>query len=299
MLLLRLLLSLLLFPAFYVSAETALPWNQPADPQNCPVSDDALWLNYSGGQACIRYFSAGNLTAARYVVVIFRGDRDTYNDAQLEDIPANTAEQQRQQAEKQARKLQLPVIIVARPGTYGSSGNHRHRRQPEEFLALNAALDRLRARYGIQQFVLSGHSGGATAAAALLTLGRRDVACAVLTSGAYDLLRRAEQVRARLGRQPEPGTDLTGLTQPYDPLYHIAGIAADPDRQILVIGNPQDRVTPFTYQKTFVQALHAAGHQAQLIEWPTKPPQYHDMQGNALVSTIARCWRENPPARLN
>jgi hypothetical protein len=46
-------------------------------------------------------------------------------------------------------------LIIARPGTYGSSGNHYRRRQAEEFRALNAAVDAIKARYAIRVLSLA------------------------------------------------------------------------------------------------------------------------------------------------
>ena len=221
--------------------------------------------------------------------MIFKGDRVSLIKRPPQEIPANTADAQRHQAQAIFQRSGLPTLIVARPGTYGSSGNHYRRRQAEEFLALNAAVDAIKARYGIARFILSGHSGGATAASALLTSGRRDIDCAVLTSGAWGLLERAERMRKERGEAPAPELDGTGLANPWDPLDHIADIANDPTRLILVIGNRQDRNTPFDLQTRFAQALQEHGHQVKQLERPAVAPEYHDLQGNPGVSAIALC----------
>ncbi|WP_437890501.1 alpha/beta hydrolase family protein [Phytobacter sp. V91] len=282
-------LFLLVLVGISAHAGTPLLWNQPAVKENCPSGDDSLWVEYPAGQACIRYFSAGNLKAAAQALVIFRGDRTSLIKRPPETIPANTADDQRRQAQTIARQSGLPTLIVARPGTYGSSGNHYRRRQQEEFLALNAALDAIKTRYGIQHFILSGHSGGATAASALLAFGRRDIDCAVLTSGAWGLLERAERIRQQRGESPAADLDVNGLANPWDPLDHIAGVAKDPRRLILVIGNPQDRNTPFFLQERYAQALRKQGHQVMLLERPAVAPLYHDLKGNPGVKEISLC----------
>lgn len=287
-------LFLLLLVGVLAHAETPLLWNQPANKQTCPVGDDAVWVQYTGGAACIRYFSAGSLRDAPLVLVVFKGDRVSLIKRPPQEIPANTADAQRRQAQTILRQSGLPTVIVARPGTYGSSGNHYRRRQAEEFLALNAAVDAIKSRYGIQRFILSGHSGGATAASALLTYGRRDIDCAVLTSGAWGLLERAERMRKERGEAPAPDLDGTGLANPWDPLDHIAGIATDPSRLILVIGNPQDRNTPFDLQTRFAQALREHGHQVKQLERPAVAPEYHDLQGNPGIKAITLCPHHNP-----
>jgi len=282
------LLFLLLLHVF-AHAETPLLWNQVAHAQNCPVGDDAVWVQYAGGKACIRYFSAGNLYGAAQVLVILKGDRVSLIKRPPQSIPANTASAQRSQARAILRQSDIPTVIIARPGTYGSSGNHYRRRQAEEFQAIAAALDAIKARYGIQRFILSGHSGGATAASALLTFGRRDIDCAVLTSGAWGLLERAQRLRQEHNKPLAPTLDGTGLPAPWDPLNHINGIAADPLRLILVVGNPQDRITPFDLQARFAAALREHGHRVTLLERPAASPEYHDLLGNAAINAIKRC----------
>lgn len=93
------------------------------------------------------------------MVVVLKGDRVSQIKRPPETIPGNTATDQRRQARAIMRQTGLPTIIIARPGTYGSSGNHYHRRRAEEFRAINAALDAIKARYGIQRVILNGHSG--------------------------------------------------------------------------------------------------------------------------------------------
>lgn len=290
-------LFVLLLTGLAAHANTPLLWNQPASKQNCPLGDDAAWVDYPGGKACIRYFSAGNLHNAPVVLMVFKGDRVSLITRPPQTIPANTADAQRRQAQAIMRNTGLPTVIIARPGTYGSSGNHYRRRQPEEFLALNAAVDTINARYGIQHVILSGHSGGATAASALLAYGRRDIDCAVLTSGAWGLLERAERMRQQRGEAPAPALDGTGLPHPWDPLDHLDSIAPDPQRLILVIGNPQDRNTPFDLQARYARALGERGHRVQLLERPAAPPAYHDLLGNAGINAINLCPRRGHAAR--
>ncbi|WP_336997179.1 alpha/beta hydrolase family protein [Leclercia sp. M50] len=281
--------GILLLVSLYAYAEMPLLWNQPASREHCPTGDEAVWVHYPQGNACMRYFSAGNLQAAPLAVVMLKGDRVSQIKRPPETIPGNTVADQRRQARAILRQTGLPTIIIARPGTYGSSGNHYRRRQEEEFQAINAALNAIKARYGIQRVILSGHSGGATAASALLTTGRRDIACAVLTSGAWGILERAQRLRQQRGEAPAPALDGTGLPHPWDPLDHISGIAADPFRLILVIGNPQDRNTPFDLQARFADALREHGHRVELLERPARPPQFHNLTGNAGINAIRLC----------
>lgn len=282
-------LMFLAVPAFADGSTAPLPWNMKADRSVCSRIDHAVWSDYRGGQDCIRYFPAGSLDRARAAIVVMRGDRVDWAKRKPADIPGNTEQAQQKQAERLAKATEMPVILLERPGTFGSSGNHLRRRQQDEFLALNAALDAIQRQYHIERLVLMGHSGGATAAAALLTLGRTDVSCAVLTSGAYGLLERAHMLSAQAGRIAKPGRDTTGLPSPYDPLEHIGGIVRDPKRIVFVIGDPRDRVTPFSLQRRFAETLEANGHSVRLVMHDARPPRFHNLSGDIGLRTAARC----------
>lgn len=286
---LRIGIITLFFLSAVVYADMPLLWNQKALGSNCPITTDEVWVKYNGGADCIRYFAGANIQNAPLVVVVFLGDRVPFIRRNPATIPANTATAQRKIAQKFSKQTGLPVIIVARPGTYGSSGNHYRRRQRAEFMALNATLDALRQQYHIGQFILTGHSGGATAASALLTFGRDDIRCAILTSGAWDLLNRAEALRKERGERSDKGKDVTGLANPYDPLYHVDTIVPDPQRQIFIIGNLQDRVTPFELQVKFARALRERHHRVALVELPAYPPEYHNLKGNQEIKYVKQC----------
>ncbi len=269
-----------------------LQWSLKPDFATCQKTDDAVWVEYAGGQDCIRFFSGGTIKNAPIALVLLRGDSEGWVKRKPADIPDNTVEAQKGRAERTAQVTGVPVIVLARPGTFGSSGNHLRRRQAAEFMALNSALDAIKQRYGIKQFVLMGHSGGATAAAALLTLGRGDVSCAVLTSGAFGLLERAQMLRAESGLKQRPGRDTTGLPAPYDPMEHISGIARNRRLNIIVIGNPRDRVTPFLLQRRFVELLNGNGYSAQLMIYAAFPPRYHDLRENIGLRQAAACAKQ-------
>ncbi|MHC6223862.1 alpha/beta hydrolase family protein [Pseudomonas sp. X10] len=266
-----------------------LLWNTPADQASCVDPDSALWVKFASGQACIRYFSAAPLEGAPVVIVMFHGDRNIEMHRAPEDIAGNTLRAKDKQAAALSQRAGVPVVIVARPGTYGSSGNHGQRRQVSEFQALDAALDQLRQRYSIGRFVLLGHSGGATVVAALMTLGREDVKCAVMTSGVFAVLERAQMIRRSKGLPARDGRDTNGLQHPYEPLQHVDGIARVPDRPLIVIGNRNDQVAPFVLQERFYQALSDAGLKARLTEAPAAGPAFHQLRNDIGLKTAAQC----------
>jgi len=272
-------------------ADAPLPWNGKADKSTCPISSGAVWAGYHSGQDCIRYFAAGNIEHAPVAVIVFGGDRHRAARMKPEEIRDNTVRKQQAIADRVARRLGLPVVIVARPGTYGSSGNHLRTRHIAEFLALNAALDAIKDRYRIERFVVYGHSGGATAGAALLTMGRTDISCAVLTSGAFALFERARILDEAKGRKPRDRENNPRYADLYDPLDHVDGIVRDPTRKIFVIGNEKDQVTPFDLQKMFADKVRQEGHQVQLVTHAAVGPAFHDLKDSIGLTTAASCAR--------
>ncbi|TSD54879.1 alpha/beta hydrolase [Variovorax sp. KBS0712] len=276
-------------PGASASAEGALlHWNQPAVRANCPDRPGFLWVQAVEGPSCIRYFASRDIDDARIAIVQFSGDRDSVMNLSPTRIPGNTEPLRTLDAQAASDRAGMPWIFMARPGTYGSSGDHRQRREAVEFHALDAALEALMQRHRLQRVVLFGHSGGATAGAALLTLGRTRVACAVLTSGAFDLLERARL----LGRSKNGRTDTTGSAQVYDPLDHVAGIPRDPQRRIVLIGNPGDRNTPFALQQRFADAVGKAGHRVEVMTHDAEPPTFHDLKDRIGLRTASQCARE-------
>jgi predicted esterase len=265
-----------------------LQWNQPAVRANCPDRTGYLWVQPAEGPACIRYFASSDIDDARLAIVQFSGDRDGVMNQAPTRIPGNTEALRMLDAQRSRDRAGVPWIFMARPGTYGSSGDHRKRRELAEFHALDAALDALMQRHRIERIVILGHSGGATAGAALLTLGRTRIACAVLTSGAYGLLERAR----RLGQSRDGRSDTTGSMQFYDPLDHIDGIARDPLRRIVLVGNRDDRNTPFDLQERFADAVAKAGHRVEVQTHAAEPPQNHDLTDRIGLKTASLCARE-------
>jgi len=268
-----------------------LLWSQPASGQeNCPDAESYLRLQLDTGDACLRYFGPSSLGRTAVMIVHFTGDRDQSLKLAPDQIKNNTAQAQTAIADRLSRRAGVPVVTLARPGTYGSSGNHRlRRRMAEEFAPLNAGLDALKRRYGVERFVLWGHSGGATAAAALLTMGRTDVRCAVLTSATFEFLERWRIRRSAGG--PAPSVDReAGLARAmYDPLDHIDSIVRDSRRTVYVVGDPRDSVTPFDLQARFAQALQRAGHRAVLREVEGAPPTFHDLRDEAGFRQAVEC----------
>lgn len=273
-----------------LQADEPLLWGgKISKPSDCPDEPTFIVAGTHGFLECLRYFGAGLGKINPVVIVVLEGDRDNDVNKPPSDIPSNTVAQRIQYAQKLHSRTQLPLILLARPGTYGSTGNHRHKRTLNEFVPISAALDQLKQRYGVERWIVVGHSGGGTAAAALLTLGRIDLQCVVITSGAFDLVERANRHRQMKGLPIKPNTDLTGTINPYDPLYQLSGVVRDPYRTVYVLGNPNDRITPFEFQQSFATQLQKLGHRVQLMQGDASPPNFHDLTFGSGLNVANDC----------
>lgn len=269
--------------------EAPLAWSAEADSQRCPNAPSYLWVDGDAGPACIRYFAAGQLEKAEVLIVQFYGDRDKSLRQAPEAIENNTLLAQQVHAEKQAAMSGRPWVVMARPGTYGSSGDHRQRRYKEEYVVLGQALDELKRRYGVKKLVLLGHSGGATVIASLLTMGRDDIQCAVMSSGTYNYMARNILWRMKRHRSLDFNAVSQRIFDRYDPVFHVQGVVPDETRQLYIVGDPRDTNTPFHLQVQFAWMLRGYGHHVDVVEMEGKAPSYHNLLGSGLRQLAARC----------
>jgi predicted esterase len=265
--------------------DSPLKWGYEASREICADSLGYLWVTHELGNDCVRYQASHALDGNKGVVIYFSGDRDSLLKVPINEIRNNTVAQREKVARNLSANLGVPVILVGRPGTYGTSGDHRLRLRLREFTILKAAVDRLRSRYALTEMTLVGHSGGATAAAALLTLSVENVRCVVLTSGAFGLMERARRRALEAGRE----FDITGRPILYDPLDNIEKIPKINNRKIYVLGNEYDKVTPFDLQQRFYTALRDQGHNAELRRENAPPPRFHNLEERATTEAVVSC----------
>ncbi len=220
----------------------------------------AIWVDVDGRTACIRYYAAGLDAAATshpMAAIWMNGDvlGPKGNNADKRQKGFGPAEMVALE-ERLSTRFKVPSIFLARPGTYGSSGKHYTiRGRPIEALLVDAALDAIKERYGIQSFALGGHSGGGTLVAEMLAR-RDDLHCAVISSG-------AAAYRAYLAARGliKAGDAITR----FDPYDKLDTIPADPTRRVFVIGDPRETNVPFSSQKAYFEGLVARGHAAWLL----------------------------------
>lgn len=229
--------------------------------EQCAKVPNGLWIEVDGRGDCIRYYASGldGGGGNPKVLVYFGGDAmlrtskgvrfigETYERQSPAGIQSDMAQWSRQGG--------VPAIHIARPGLYGSSGDHNMRRLPREIALMNAALDAVKKRYEISDFILAGQSGGGHIVASLLTR-RKDISAAVIASG---LVSVKQVVSYWDQRRKVPDWMIYDTRDFVDPIDGIDLIDKDRPPQIYVISDPEDRVVPFVSQLRYVRRLRAAG----------------------------------------
>jgi pimeloyl-ACP methyl ester carboxylesterase len=227
----------------------------------CEAVPDRIFVETDAGSECVAYFVTKGFETRRQAVFYFGGDAASFaNEAAFRLGLQENLHYYEAFFQRWADQLRVRYVYVARLGLQGSSGNHSERAKPKETMVMNAATTLLKARLGLDSIALVGQSRGATIAASLLTLGRKDVTCAILGSGALSLVdleykqARSPAIKARMSKTL------------YDPASHVGSIEPDPMRRIFVLGDPADNLTPLAQQIQFAKSLKAAGHNAVAIE---------------------------------
>jgi hypothetical protein len=250
-------------------------------PETCERTPLRVFVTTSQGTECISYYVSGGMPATvPQAVIHFHGDFPR----ELMMAPDRSAAMGRSfqvRADRAARKFGMPYIYVVRPGLLNSSGDHLKRRQAKEFLTLNAAVDRIKQRHSIDRIAIAGQSGGGSVVAALLSLGRTDVACAAPGSGAFDVVGLYQTRSTLSGRPPTDRQLQIYRARFYSPIEHIAEIPKDATRRLFVVGDPRDKNTFFAQQRDYAYRVKAAGHHAVLLYAPGAGIKKHSVGGIA------------------
>jgi predicted esterase len=244
--------------------------------ERCASTESALWIEVEGRGDCIRYYAGGLKDRNNAAIIYFHGARlfgpadpfragaDQAAQKKLIEIvragyPDNTAAAQTEQVRWIQSGLDVPFIKIARPGVYGSSGDHKVRIHMREELLMTTAVEALAKRYAIENMAVIGNSeGGNIAAFALSRLP--NLKCVVLTSSALSL-ETILKVDSTSGYNSSPGV--------YDPIKNVSIIPRSEYRRIFVVGDPADQISPISNQREYFDALIAAGHAAWYATTPT------------------------------
>jgi hypothetical protein len=260
------------------------------DRHRCERAPDAVWVEAEDLPACLRYRHGGLGHFNRTALLLLDGDEvyplyargraEVTGVSVIDALMAKRDALVERKVGALAARAGLPFVILKRPGTGGSSGNQwRDGKTARETAVIDAALDVLAQRHGIERWAVASQSGGASLAANLLAQ-RRDVACAALGSGPLAL-------RAQLTLQGAADTLVTGLD---DPMTHVDAIAPDPSRRVFVLSDAQDSLVPLVVQLPWVERAYSRGLAVEHLVghgWGGGP-MHHDLTWQA-VQVAARC----------
>jgi len=251
----------------------------------CAALPGAVWVTVDQQGECIRYYYSTAGGSGSELAVFFstevastnaRGEVKPY-DFYVKQTPG--AMQDRSAG--WSRSLRMPYLYLARPGTYGSSGEYARRRTSREIDLIAAALDAIKSRHGYTRLHLAGFSEGGHTAAALLAR-RADLGCVVLASSLLSVRSRL----AEAGRDQ----DVTGNKHPIDPVAFVDRVAKRPDLRIIVVTDPDDVVISARSQTAYVRRASAAGLPVQQIFAAATDVNAHNVL-RAGLSAAADCAR--------
>lgn len=240
----------------------------------CLTQPRRVWAAVEDGAECIAYVVPEGGMNGETAVVFFEGDASE-EDAADEHSRRMLAAYQHRITRAQSQ-FGLPFIVIGRPGLMGSSGFHLIGGRRDEGEIMSAAIDALKQRYGLRRFALAGQSGGARIVAQLLVLGRRDIVCAAMGSGAYGVPLTKGGGTVRTNIFGEPGRKYLV------PMHHADGIFHTADRRAFVIGDPRDQRTPFTGQREWAEKMRSLGHHALLLEAAAQDSEHHGLGATSL-----------------
>jgi hypothetical protein len=252
-----------------------------ANQGQCAEREGSVWVVHKLGTECLATYGSQPVPKQDQpgpgaLVIFLHGDHLS-GKKPIGNYETITPETLVRGMRRQSFKPSVTYVLLARPGVYGSSGDHKQRRRAKEFHSIAAAIEVLRERYRVSKVVLVGQSGGSAAIGAVLTLGATNIACAVMGAGVYAVNARAELRRQLLGQRSRPGCDVTGYCDAYESVNHIDAIVRDPSRRLIVVGDSKDQNTPFALQLDWVERLRKAGHTVEVIEAEGRGPDHHSV----------------------
>jgi pimeloyl-ACP methyl ester carboxylesterase len=237
--------------------------------RDCVSRPGRVWLVVKNIAECIAYIGPPPPSTNSTAVIYFEGDVPD------DRLSAESAAAMRLNYERISagltRRYTVPVVVIGRLGLMGSSGDHVKGGRRDEAEVMNAAVDAVAANYGVRKLALTGQSGGARIVAQLLLLGRSDIVCTAMASGAYGTpgLRGGGTVSTNIFGDPGRGYLV--------PLRDAEQAPRSAARRDFVIGDPRDSVAAFAEQKAWAEKLASLGHRVDLIEATGNGPGYHGL----------------------
>lgn len=244
-------------------------------------------LNGYSYKECIRYYSAGlleNQTNNR-AIAYFSGDVAIVGKAPASYTDKKPQDKVNEAVVKSTELYNFPYIFVARPGIYGSSGVHNGARKPLESLLMSEALNKIKQRHQILNYVLVGHSGGGHIVSALLSK-RTDILCAIPSSAPSSPKILAEA----LGKTPDPR-----LFEAVDAITALT--PKHPANRVFVVGDLNDSIVPWVSQKVLHDKLIQLSWASNIINLQANDGSHHNL-AEIATKIAGMCARGLPTLNI-
>jgi dienelactone hydrolase len=251
----------------------------------CAALPTAVWVVVGGQGECIRYYHSDAGGSGREALVYLSADVASVNgrgemrpnELYLKESPAGS----QNGSSGWSRSLRMPYLLLGRPGTFGSSGEHAKRRTAREIDVVSAALDAIKVRHGYARLHVTGYAEGGHTAAALLSR-RTDLGCVVLASALIS-------VRDWLS-EFDRSDDVTGNKAPIDPVALVDRVAKRSDLRIFVVTDPDDVVISAGSQTNYAKRAAAAGLPVRQVFTAAPDPYAHALgrTGREIAASCAK-----------
>lgn len=253
-----------------------------------PDSTSNIVLEHNGRAECMKYYSCNLQSSNDIAMIQLHGDVISLK-ADGTRVPhpnylGMTPNRILQQLKTWSDDTDgVPTIFMARPGTYGSSGDHEDRRTIDEIDIINQTLDAIKERHRIKTFLVMGQSGGGLVAAGLLER-RNDILYAVLCSSVLDSKGHFAHTRKF---NPIPAWPKHEMSKYYTPL-EAANPVLNTRCRVYVVSDPRDIIVPLVFQRRYYNKLMKSGLGCEQIFAYARPTRHHDLSqvGKRLSSDI-------------
>lgn len=256
----------------------------------CSSISLAAWSRADTGEAeCIRYWASG-LVAGQgnpRVMIYIPGDQ-LAGDQPVQGYTNLSPSKMQALVDQMALKAGVPLILLARPGSFGSSGEHKKRRRILEPQLVSKALDVIKTRHGIQELTVVGLSGGGHTLVSFLGW-RSDITCAVPASSVSSPKMRWEEMGLT--------ADLTGYADSYEPLAHLKSDVMHPKLRVFVLGDPKDSSVKWSTQLPLATRLKELGVNVEILTGEGSDSQHHALGASGrLLGSL--CLLERPTSEI-
>jgi len=257
-------------------SEAALMSGVRATEAQCNATANSVWAQTkNSGAECLKYWKGGfDAKPAKRAIVFFHGDIFVGEGKTGKNYLEESNAHLQKNADSWAKYLGTPYIYFGRPGTHGSSGDHMQRRRIGESELVSAAMDQLKKRLGVEEWVVAGQSGGGHLTSALIT-ERADIICAVPGSAIS-----SPRIRWEMAGRTK---DMTNYSDSYEPTQFIVKANMHPRLRVFVLGDPKDKNVYWPSQTVMADALQKAKVAVWTLQGEGAGPEMHGLSDSARI----------------